>query len=133
LDDHNQKISHLKALYFLACADRVFTKSEAVYIKQVAKRLGISEAELEAFDDQEPELDLPDREYKVYALFHRLVIVTMIDDVLHPDEKKYCFDLGVKMGLHPNAVLEIITYVERNTVFDSTPDEIMDIFRKYLS
>ena len=48
-----------------------------MYIKQVAKRLGISEAELEAFDGTEPDLDLPDREYKVYALFHRLVIVTM--------------------------------------------------------
>ena len=41
------------------------------------------------------------------------LFVTMIDDVLHPDEKHYCFDLGVKMGPHPNAVLEIITYVEK--------------------
>ena len=133
MDNHKQKISHLKALYFLACADRVFTKSEAVYIRQVAKRLGISEAELEAFDGSEPDLDLPDREYKVYALFHRLAIIIMIDNTVSEEERHYCFNLGIKMGLHPNAVGEIIDHISTKGTMNVMPAEVMAIFKKYLS
>jgi hypothetical protein len=132
LETHQQKISHLKALYHLACADNVFSRAEAIYIRNVAKRLGIDETELEKFDGSEPELELPDREYKVYSLFHRLVIIIMVDNEVHEDEKRYCFNLGIKMGLHPNAVGEIIASVEDGEI-GAAPSEVMDIFRKYLS
>jgi hypothetical protein len=74
-----QKISHLKALYHLACADNVLTKAEAVYIRNVAERLGVDPKEPEKFEAHEPDLELPDTEYKTQVLFHRLVIITMID------------------------------------------------------
>jgi hypothetical protein len=133
LETHQQKISHLRALYHLACADKVFSKAESIYIRNVAIRLGINETELESFDASEPELELPDREYKVYSLFHRLAIIVMIDGAAHKDERRFCFNLGIKMGLHPNAVGEIIDLVSAHGAMDVAPKEIMDIFRKYLS
>lgn len=132
MDTYQQKISHLKALYHLACADNIYTRAEAIFIRNVAKRLGIDEAELEKFDGSEPDLELPDREYKIYALFHRLAIIIMVDNEVHAEEKRYCFNLGVKMGLHPNAVNEIIGLVEDGDI-GAAPNEVMDIFRKYLS
>lgn len=130
---HQQKISHLKALYHLACADKSLTKAEATYIKIVAERLGISQEELEKFDGTEPILELPDREYKLYALFHRLTIIIMIDHAATENEKRYCFNLGIKMGLHPNAIGEIIEYVALTGVMESLPEKIIRIFRKYLN
>ena len=132
MDTYQQKISHLKALYHLACADNVYSRAEAIFISNVAKRLGVEEEELAKFDGSEPDLELPDREYKVYSLFHRLVIIIMVDNEVHATEKHYCFNLGVKMGLHPNAVSEIIALVEDGDI-GAAPNEVMDIFRKYLS
>jgi DnaJ-domain-containing protein 1 len=132
LDTHQQKISHLKALYHLACADNVYSRAEAIFIRNVANRLGVDEKELENFDGSEPELELPDREYKIYALFHRLAIIIMIDNEVREQEKQYCFNLGIKMGLHPNAITEVLTLVEDGDV-GTAPHEVMDIFRKYLS
>jgi hypothetical protein len=132
LDTYQQKISHLKVLYHLACADNVYSRAEAVFIRNVANRLGVNEAELETFDGSEPELELPDREYKVYALFHRLVIVIMVDNQVTEEEKHYCFNLGIKMGLHPNAISEIIDLVVDGEI-GAAPSEVMDVFRKYLS
>jgi hypothetical protein len=57
----------------------------------------------------------------------------MIDNVANDIERKYCFDLGIKMGLHPNAVIEVIQYVVTHGAFNAPPDEILRIFRKYLS
>ncbi|HEY3404406.1 MAG TPA: TerB family tellurite resistance protein [Ohtaekwangia sp.] len=133
MDNYEQKISHLKALYHLACADNVLTKVEAVYIKNVAERLGIKSEELLNFEQNEPKLELPDREYKIYALFHRLAIIIMIDNTMSDRERHYCFNLGIRMGLHPNAIGEIIDHIETRGSMDVMPAEIMNIFRKYLS
>lgn len=132
METYNQKISHLRALYHLACADNIYSNAEAIYIRTVAQRLGVPQEELEKFDGSEPELELPDREYKVYSLFHRLVIMIMVDNQVTEEEKHYCFNLGVKMGLHPNAIEEIIQLVEDGDI-GAGPNEVMDIFRKYLS
>jgi hypothetical protein len=102
-----------------------------VYIKNVAERLGVDMKELEHFDGSEPELSLPDREYKIYALFHRLAIIIMVDDVIHEKEKTYCFNLGIKMGLHPNAINEIIEHVIAHGPFATLPEQVMGIFKKY--
>ena len=131
--NHNQKISHLKALYHLACADNVLSKAELTYIRAVAKRLGINPKELDKFESQEPDLDLPTTEFKTQVLFHRLVILIMIDNEVTEREKHYCANLGIKMGLHPNAVNEIIDYVSIRGAMDAHPDEIIAIFRKYAS
>jgi hypothetical protein len=131
MDNHKQKISHLKALYHLACADNVLTKAETIYIKKVAEHLGVGEHELSSFTGAEPDLELPDQEYKIYALFHRLAIVVMIDNELSEVERTYCFNLGVKMGLHPNAIGEIIDLIEVKGAIGTMPGEIIAIFKKY--
>ena len=133
MDTYQQKLSHLKALYHLACIDNVLSKEEATYIINVAERLGIDPEELVDFDGTEPDLVLPDKQYKLYAVFHRLVMVIMIDNVANEMERKYCFDLGIKMGLHPNAVIEVIKYVVAEGPLRADPSEILAIFRKYLS
>lgn len=133
MDSHQQKISHLRALYHLACADKVLTDVEAVYIKNVAERLGIPLEELSKLDPYEPTLELPDREYKNYVLFHRLALIVMIDNAMSERERQYCFNLGIKMGLHPNAVGEIIDYIESKGTIDSKASEVMAIFKRYLS
>ena len=133
MDSQQQKISHLRALYHIACADEILTDVEAAFIKNVAEHLEIPLEELSQLDPFEPTLELPDREYKNYVLFHRLALVVMIDNTLDVREKQYCFNLGIKMGLHPNAVGEIIDYIAANGTLDSKPSEVMAIFKKYLS
>jgi hypothetical protein len=133
MDNHQQKISHLRALYHLACADKVLTDVEGEYIKNVAERLGIPLEELSKLDPYEPTLELPNREYKNYILFHRLALIVMIDNTLSERERQYCFNLGIKMGLHPNAVGEIIDYIASQGTIDAKPSEVMAIFKRYLS
>ena len=133
MDSDQQKISHLRALYHLACADKVLTEAEAVFIKNVAEHLGIPLEELSKLDPYEPSLELPNREYKNYILFHRLALIVMIGDALSERERQYCFNLGIKMGLHPNAVGEIIDYISSKGTSDSKASEVMAIFKRYLS
>jgi hypothetical protein len=133
VDSYKQKISHLNALYHLACADKEATKVELTFIKNVAERLGVSLSEMKKLDSGEPDLELPDKEYKIYSLFHRLALILMIDESVNEKEKHYCFNLGIKMGLHPNAVGEIIAHVAEHGTMKTTPAAVMGIFRKYMN
>lgn len=133
METRAQKISHLKSLYHLACADKDISKVETIYIRNVAERFGIDFNELESFSESEPELDLPNREYKVYTLFHRLAIIIMVDNELDPAERHYCQNLGIKMGLHPNAVTEIIDLIGEVGPMKVMPSQVMAIFKKYLN
>jgi hypothetical protein len=132
VDTLSQKISHLNALYHLASADHDITEVELVYIRNVAQRLGINLSEVK-LKTAEPELDLPNREYKVYGLFHRLALLIMVDNSSTEREQRYCFNLGIRMGLHPNAIQEIIDFVTTQGALNTTPKQVMTIFRKYLS
>jgi uncharacterized tellurite resistance protein B-like protein len=133
LDTHDQKISHLNALYHIACADNDLSELEIVYIRKVAERLGVTLTDVPDLKKTEPDLDLPNREYKIYALFHRLALILTIDGKAEEKERQYCFNLGIKMGLHPNAIQEIIDYAILHGALNTTPKEVMTIFRKYLN
>ena len=134
MDSHQQKVSHLKSLYYLACADDKLSSAEAIYIRTVAERLGISMTELSNYSGTElPDLVLPDREYKLFSLFHRLTIVIMVDNDINPIERQFCFNLGIQMGLHPNAVGEILDHVIDKGAMNALPSEIIAIFKKYMS
>lgn len=133
MDTYEQKISHLKALYHLAGADAAVNKVEMIYIRNVAKRLGVKVSELEKFDGTEPDLVLPDREYKLFSLFHRLAIIVMVDNPMNERERHYCANLGIKMGLHPNAINEILDVIAVRGAMNMMPSEIVAIFKKYSS
>ena len=123
----------MKALYHLAMADNNVSQAEATYIRVVAERLGVDISELSNFDGSEPELDLPRNEVNLYSIFHRLAIVIMIDGHANDNEKRYCHNLGIKMGLHPNAVAEIIEHVAKHGALATLPKDVMNIFRKYMN
>lgn len=126
-------ISNLKTPYLIACSDGVLSDLEKIYIKNVALHLGIDPEILKDFDDDEPELVLPDKQYKLYSMFHRLVIIVMIDTEADANEKRYCFNLGIRMGLHPNVVGEILEHVVQHGSFKTNPADVIGIFKKYLS
>ncbi|MBA4053466.1 MAG: hypothetical protein C0490_02020, partial [Marivirga sp.] len=113
--------------------DEDISKIETVYIMNVAERLGVHSDELLDFNGIEPVLELPDREYKLYAIFHRLAILIMIDNSASEPEKHYCFNLGIKMGLHPNAVGEVIQHVIDKGPMNAMPSDIVSIFKKYMN
>jgi len=134
MDSHQQKVSHLKSLYYLACADDKLSSAEAIYIRKVAERLGVSLQELSDYNGTDhPGLELPDREYKLFSLFHRLAIVIMIDNNISPTERQFCFNLGIQMGLHPNAEGEILDHVITQGAMNALPSEIIAIFKKYMN
>lgn len=129
--NHQEKLSHILDLIHLSKSDESIVKIEAVYIKKVAEKLGITDAEIAILEFKGTDRIFPKNEFQIIPLFHRLIILMMIDNKVHPDEIKFCVDLGIKMGLHPQAVSDIIELAKTGHFEYMDPDRISSIFKKY--
>ncbi|MTI19861.1 hypothetical protein E1176_02380 [Fulvivirga sp. RKSG066] len=128
---YKEKLSHLADLMALAHADEETSKIEATYVKVVAKKLGVDMLDLAKIETLGTERDLPENEFQIIPLFHRLLILMNIDMDLDERELLFCRNLGIKMGLNPSAVSEIIELAGKNRGRHLQPGEINEIFKKY--
>ena len=130
------KFSHLRDLIELSLVDNQNRPIEQIYIEKVAESIGVDDDELAALykDIQEGGVEkraLPDLESQIIPLFHRLVIVMTIDKEVHPEEIRFCKELGLKMGLNLFAVDELMEIAQNEDTSQLTPARINEVFRKY--
>jgi len=126
-----EKLSHLVDLMALAKSDEEIYKIESVYIKKVAERLGVDELTLAQAETLGAEKAIPKSEAQIIPLFHRLLILMSIDRDVDHRELHFCKDLGIRMGLNPSAVNEIILLSSTGIPEYLDPDRINAIFKKY--
>ena len=126
-----QKVNHLKVLYYMATHDGEINLKEFAFMKRVAKKLEIDISVLKNINKQPLEFVMPDCEYKVYALFHRVVLMMMINNRVLEKDINFCISLGVRMGLHPQATKETIRIIMHQGVRKTSAVEIINIFKKF--
>ncbi|MEL7001912.1 MAG: hypothetical protein AAFN93_04160 [Bacteroidota bacterium] len=126
-----QKINHLKVLYHAAISDGIYSKAEAIYIRRVAENLGVDIENIEYSGENRFDLELPEKEYLLYSLFHRLALIALVDNEMTSAERHFCLDMGIRMGLHPQAVNEVLDLIVKEGAFNTTPEAIIDVFIRY--
>jgi len=118
-------------LYHAANSDGIYSKAETIYIRRVAENLGVDIKELEDADIKNFDLELPKKEYLLYSLFHRLALIVLVDNEMNKSERHFCLDMGVRMGLHPQSVNEVLDLIVEKGAFNTSPEAIVAIFIKY--
>jgi hypothetical protein len=131
--EYQEKLSHLNDLIQLSRADGYVSSIESCYIDTVAVRIGVEREDLERLKNNEINIPFspPRYEYEIIPQFHRIVLLMGIDRLIYKEELNFCTDLGLKMGLNPNAVKEILEkmiYYPNNII---PADELECIFKKY--
>ncbi len=134
LDPHYQeKISHLNDLIKLSQIDGKESHMESNFINSVADRLGIARVEVDKIKSgiSKVTFSTPKRENEIIEQFHRLIILMGIDKMIYKEEVQFCVELGVRMGLNYNAIIEVLRKTIRNPAYIMPKDEMEAIFRKY--
>jgi uncharacterized tellurite resistance protein B-like protein len=128
-----EKRSIISELIELSKVDGNVSEQEVALIKQMGSMIGLSDAEiLDCFDNPapfDPETSPLDR----IVQFHRLVLLMNVDGEVKAAELNHLRLIGVKMGLNPNAVSEVLTrmYDFPNNMIP--PDELIKIYSKYMN
>ncbi|OAB81500.1 tellurite resistance TerB family protein [Cochleicola gelatinilyticus] len=118
-------------LIVLANADNKVTDSEYEFILRIADRMGLSKKELDAlFEAPVPSKTLF-TELERITHFYKLVLVMNVDNETHEKEVITVKNFGLKMGIRPGAVDQILLRMKEydNNIIPS--DELIKIFQTY--
>ncbi len=131
--NYREKLSHLNDLIQLSKIDGKESHVESTFINSIADRLGIEREELDNIKSgvKTIKFSTPKHENDVIDQYHRLIILMGIDKMIYKEEVQFCFELGIRMGLNTNAIMEVLRKTIRKPAYIIQKDEMEKIFRKY--
>ncbi len=131
--NYQEKLSHVNDLIKLSQIDGSESHMELNFINSVAARLGIEKSDVTRIKNGDIDITFttPKNETKIIEQFHRLILLIGIDKLIYKEEVSFCVELGVRMGLHYNAITESLRKTLRNPAYIMHLDEMENIFKKY--
>lgn len=131
--NYKEKLSHINDLIQLSQIDGEESHMEMNFINSVANRLGVDKDDVDDIKSGSIKIKFstPKYEFQTIEQFHRLILLMGIDKMIYKEEINFCFELGVRMGLNYNAIMEVLKKSVKNPAHIIQKDEIEEIFRKY--
>ncbi len=126
-----EKLSVLSEMIQLAKADGDFSENEYNFIKAVASQLGITKEELDSLLEQKvPRQSLHPESQRILQ-FHRLVLLMNIDQKVDPKELYEIREMGLFMGLRPEAIDTVLKEMYQYPNNMIPPEELLKIFKRF--
>ena len=121
----------LSDLIVLAHADQKITSSEYDFIKRIADRMHISEEEVnDLFKNPLPSKTITSEVERI-THFHKLVLLMNVDRVTHDNEIVVLRNFGLKMGIRPGAIDQILLKMDQYEDKVIPSKELIQIFQAY--
>lgn len=128
---HQEKLSLLQDLIALSKADNNVSFMETQFINSVATTMGVSLEELQHIKDSPIVFNPQNKEIDRITQFYRLLLLMGIDSNHHEKEVEFCGNLGLKMGLNPNAINEVVKRILVSEKGMLPPNEVIEIFHTH--
>lgn len=127
----NTNLALISDLIFLAHADNKITDSEYDFIVRLAKRMHISSEEtMQLFKNPLPSKTLF-TELERITHFYKLVLVMNVDREIHAKEVIAVKNFGLKMGIRPGVVDQILLRMDEYEDNIIPSAELIKIFQTY--
>jgi len=126
-----EKLSLLTELIKLAKVDKNIRQEEYQFILAIANSLGISEFKVNTLFDEYIEFTPPKFEFDRILQFQRLILVANIDREFDKEENEFLKLIGLKMGLHPDAIESVLIEMRQRENGLIPPDVLTRIFQTY--
>ncbi len=103
-----EKYSHLKQLMELANADGAFSIAELSFVVWTAKKLDVSDKELQRIAKDSVPHASPLLEADRLKFFHDCLKLIYLDGKVDPDEIEHCLNIGLSINLDQKKLERII-------------------------
>ncbi|RZT00325.1 TerB family tellurite resistance protein [Aquimarina brevivitae] len=126
-----EKLSLLSEMIQFAQADNNFKKLEYDFIVAVAEQLGINKMEVDELRVTKIEKTPLKSEPQRILQFHRLVLLMNVDQEANAQELLTIKNLGLQMGLRPEAIETVLTEMHNYPNKVIPPQELITIFSRF--
>ena len=119
--------SHIRNLIEMAAADGNLDNLEADLLRDIGKRNGISERQIDDIRKNPGAVAflVPNDSREKFGQLFDLVRMMSIDKNVHQEEQKLCNVFAVKFGYKRENVQELVSAIQGNITNGSNPDEAM--------
>ncbi|MDC7993978.1 tellurite resistance TerB family protein [Altibacter sp. HG106] len=129
--EQQKKFGLLSDLIALAFADNTLKNEEYDFILRMAKRMDVSEKEVEhLLEHPVPSPPIPNEMDRIIH-FHKMVLLMNVDYEVHESEVQLLREFGIKLGIRPGAVDRILNRTQELEDRVIPAQELMGIFKTY--
>lgn len=126
-----EKKSLIKDLINLSEIDGEQNMSEMQFIYAIAKSFGMTDEELTNLRNEDIDFIPPAKPFDRIEHMHRLMLLMASDNTFLDVEKRFLINIGLKMGLRPEAVSALFEKMEASETNIISPEEIMEVYTIY--
>jgi uncharacterized tellurite resistance protein B-like protein len=125
--------SMISELIALCTIDGEISEKEVGFIKQIGNSMGLKDNEIVALFSKPAPFNPPDGQLDRIVQFQRMVLLMNVDSKIEKSEINHLRLMGLKMGIHPDAVNEILTRMSDYPNNAIPPDALIQIHKKYFN
>lgn len=125
-----EKLSLLTELIKLAQCDHEVREQEYNFLQTIAQSLQVSKEDFDALFEEFIEFTPPESEFERILQFHRLVLLMNVDQETSHSEIEFCKDIGIRIGLNPNATNRVLSTMNDYPNKVIPPDKLIEIFKE---
>ncbi|MFD2561628.1 TerB family tellurite resistance protein [Aquimarina rubra] len=126
-----EKLSLLSEMIEFAKADKKIKDEEYNFILAVAAQLGVTEEEIGHIVRNEAKKRHLQPESQRILQFHRLVLLMNVDQETNPSELHKIREMGLHMGLRPEAIDTVLKEMHNYPNKVIPPQELITIFTRF--
>lgn len=126
-----EKLSLLKDLIIVANADGQFREDEQRFIYAIAEQMGITPKDYVKLFEENISHTPPSLEVERIVQFQRIILVMNVDQNVSLEEIKEVQNLGLKLGLHPAAINQVLTEMHDYKNKMLPPERLIEIFKTH--
>jgi uncharacterized tellurite resistance protein B-like protein len=130
-DNNKERLSLLAELIKMAKADDEVREIEFDFLLILAQQMGVSKEDFKLLFEQYIAFHPPKLESERILQFQRLILIMNVDADMSQEELDYICELGMKMGLHPNATNEVLTIMNDYENKVVPPEKLIAIFKTF--
>ena len=131
MNTFKEKLSILSEMIAFARVDDTLKQSEYDFLFNVAQSLDISKKEFDALFQKEVEHVIPKSQADRLVQFNRLILLMNIDDNNNLKEIERLHDIGLRMGLSPSAIEQVLSIMHKYPDNIVPPEVIINIFKAH--
>lgn len=125
-----EKLSLLTELIKLAQCDHKVREQEYRFLLTIANSLQVSREDFDALFEEHIEFTPPESEFERILQFHRLVLLMNVDQESSDSELEFLRDIGIRLGLNPNATNRVLATMNDYPNKVIPPDKLIEIFKE---
>lgn len=131
MEKQQEKEALLSDIIAIAKADKVVTPTEYDFILRLATHMGINKDKVQKLFDNPMESRVLPTEVQRITHFYKLVLTMNVDQETHQDEIIMVKNFGLKMGIRPGALDQILKNMHQypNQIIPS--EALIKIFHTY--